>query len=110
MGNYESALSGYTAALEKWPKMESAMMGRANSLYSLGRIEEAADMLNQAAAIHTESGPVLNNLACVMLELGELEAAFDAATRAVKVAGPHAEACRKTLESVREAMDDKAVR
>lgn len=110
IGDYEAALSGYTAALEKWPKMAGAMMGRANSLYSLGRIKEAGGMLNQAAAIHPESGPILNNLAHVMLELGELEAAFEAAARAVKIAGPHAEACRKTLKRVREAMDDGAVR
>ncbi|MCF8110982.1 MAG: PA2778 family cysteine peptidase [Desulfobacteraceae bacterium] len=110
MGAYEAALSGYKAALEKWPDAAGAMMGKANTLYAMGKTEEAAGVLERAAKIYPESGPVLNNLAHVKLELGELEKAFDAAVRAVKTGGPNADTYRQTLQSVKKAMNEDSGR
>ncbi|MFW6011034.1 MAG: PA2778 family cysteine peptidase [Desulfosalsimonas sp.] len=105
-GAYEPALSGYKAALEKWPDAAGAMMGKANTLYAMGKAEEAAEVLEQAGKIYPGSGPVLNNLAHVKLELGELEKAFDAAVRAVKTGGANEETYRQTLQSIKKAMDE----
>jgi tetratricopeptide (TPR) repeat protein len=105
VGRHEEALSGYSAALEQWPHALGAMMGRANTLYALGRLESAGETLMQAAAMHPDSGPVFNNLAHVMLEMGQFDAALEAAARAVDIGGPHMPAYLRTFENVRSAMD-----
>ncbi|MFW6081246.1 MAG: PA2778 family cysteine peptidase [Desulfosalsimonas sp.] len=107
MDAHKAALKGYNAALEKWPGDPVAIMGKANTLYAAGRLKDAANVLEKAVEIHPESAPLFNNLAQVMLELGNNEAAFEAATRAVEIGGPHAETCRQTLEDIRKAMGDR---
>jgi tetratricopeptide (TPR) repeat protein len=104
-GRHEAALSGYSAALRQWPEALGAMMGRANTQYALGMLESAGETLMRAAAMYPDSGPVFNNLAHVMLEMGEYDAALEAAVRAMDIGGPHMSAYLRTFENVRSVMD-----
>ena len=102
---HDAALAGYSAALEKWPESVGAVLGKANALYALGRTAEAGDVLLEGSVVHPESGPILNNLAHVMLELGMYEKALDAAARAVETGGPHIQTYRETADRIRGAIN-----
>ncbi len=104
-GMHDAALAGYSAALEKWPESVGAVLGKANALYALGRTAEAGDVLLEGSVVHPESGPILNNLAHVMLELGMYEKALDAAARAVETGGPHIQTYRETADRIRGAIN-----
>ena len=100
-GQYEQALIGYTSALDKWPFELAAMMGKANSLYALDRLKEAEKTLRRTFKMHPDSGPVLNNLAQVLLEQGKIKAARQAINKALEHGGPYTEAFHETRTEIR---------
>lgn len=104
---HEAARAGYAEALKRWPDQPGALMGKANTLYALGKVCAAADVLALAASVHPESAPILNNLAHVRLAMGNPEAALEAAERAVAIGGAHADAYRETRKKVRAALTEK---
>jgi hypothetical protein len=99
-GQYEQALTGYAAALDKWPFELPAMMGKANSLYALDRLEEAENVLRRAVKMHPDSGPALNNLAQVLLEQGKIKAAHQAINKALELGGPYTETFQETRTDI----------
>lgn len=99
-GKYEQALTGYAAALQRWPFELAAMMGMANSLYALGRLEEAESTLRQAVKIHPDAGPAFNNLAQVLLEQGKIQAAQQAINTALQLGGPYTESFQETRTAI----------
>ncbi|MFW6325310.1 MAG: PA2778 family cysteine peptidase [Desulfovermiculus sp.] len=100
-GKYEQALTGYAAALQQWPFNLAAMMGMANSLYALDRLQEAEDILRQAVKLHPDAGPAFNNLAQVLLEQGRIKAAEQAINTALELGGPYTESFQKTRTAIR---------
>ena len=104
---HEAAGAGYAKTLERWPEHPGALMGKANTLYALGKVEAAADILAFAASVHPESAPILNNLAHARLATGNPSAALEAADRAVAIGGAHADEYRKTREKIRAALTEK---
>lgn len=100
-GHYEQALTGYSTALQKWPFHLAAMMGMANSLYALDRLQEAEDILRQAVKLHPDAGPAFNNLAQVLLERGRIKAARQAINTALKLGGPYTESFQETSAAIR---------
>ncbi|WP_161635200.1 PA2778 family cysteine peptidase [Desulfovermiculus halophilus] len=106
--HHRLALTGYTAALTRWPTHLAAMMGRANCFYALGRLKLSEAALRRAAALHPDSGPVHNNLAHILLKQGKLQAADEAINAALRLGKPHPPAYEQTREAIRRARDSRA--
>ncbi len=75
----------YRSALSRWPASLSLQMGLGNSLHAAGDKAGAAEAFRAAARQH-RSAPAWINLASVLLELGQHDAARQAAREAVAVA------------------------
>ena len=76
------ALRIYESALQRWPQNLTLAIGLGNALHASGDKRRAADVFRAAAEQHG-SGAAWVNLAKVLLELGERDAAVEAAQRAV---------------------------
>ena len=76
------ALRAYESALQRWPENLTLAIGLGNTAYASGDKRRAADVFRAAAERH-DSGAAWVNLATVLEELGERDAAIDAAQRAV---------------------------
>lgn len=95
------AAVAYAAILERWPGRLPALIGLANASYAAGDLAAAERALRSAVILHPDAGAAWNNLAHVLAETGRPESALEAATRAVRIAGPHREAARLTLAETR---------
>lgn len=100
---WRAAIAGYRTALERWPHSLVALMGLGNSLYALGRLEEAEAILREAGRLHPDSGLVFNNLAQVLWEQGRRQEALEAAQKAVVLGGELKAIYAQTLEEIRSA-------
>ncbi|MFT3858675.1 MAG: PA2778 family cysteine peptidase [Aquabacterium sp.] len=78
-----SALSGYEAALARWPDDQVLGMGLGNTRFALGQFEQAASAFARIAE-RTDSAAAWNNLAMARWRLGQTAAAQEAARRAVQ--------------------------
>lgn len=78
----EQALRAYTSALARWPASLTLAIGLGNAAHASGDKRRAAQVFRAAAEQHG-SGAAWVNLATVLLELGEREAAQAAAQQAV---------------------------
>lgn len=76
------ALRVYGSALQRWPASLSLAIGLGNSAHASGDKWRAAEVFRAAAQRH-DNGAAWVNLAKVLFELGEREAAIAAAQRAV---------------------------
>ena len=76
------ALRSYDSALRRWPDMLPLAIGLGNAAHATGDKRRAAQVFRAAAEQH-QSGAAWVNLATVLLELGEREAARAAARHAV---------------------------
>ncbi|MGY4828432.1 PA2778 family cysteine peptidase [Sphaerotilaceae bacterium SBD11-9] len=76
------AVRMYESALQRWPNNLTLAIGLGNSAYAAGDKRRAAEVFRSAAELHG-SGAAWVNLAQVLMELGEREAALTAARRAV---------------------------
>jgi hypothetical protein len=76
------ALHVYESALQRWPQNLTLAIGLGNAAHASGDKRRAADVFRAAAEQHG-SGAAWVNLAKVLLELGERDAAMAAAQRAV---------------------------
>lgn len=76
------SLRVYESASQRWPDQLTLAMGLGNSAYAVGDKPRAAEVFRAAAERHG-SGAAWVNLAQVLLELGQREAAMDAARQAV---------------------------
>ncbi len=103
-GRLAAARVAYDTILERWPDDATARLGRGNVRYAEGDLEGAERAFRDAASSDPESGAAWNNLAQVLLERGEPEAALDAARRAVALGGPLAPTYQTTLGQIEDAL------
>jgi tetratricopeptide (TPR) repeat protein len=73
-GASERATEAYESALERLPDDVEAGLALARLKVAAGRLREARQLLSRLAAIHGADPAVSNNLALVMLRLGEVQA------------------------------------
>lgn len=104
-GALEAALAGYRATLTRWPTSLVAEMGVGNTLYALGRYEEAARVFGDAARRHPDSAAAANNLAMTLAELGCKAEALETAERASAKQDRHRAEVQRTLAQIRLASD-----
>jgi hypothetical protein len=100
-GQWQAAATGYATALKRWPASFTAWMGLGNSRYSLHDLAGSAEAFQQATLRQPDNGMAFNNLAHVLAEQGQREAALVAAQRAVDLGGPLLDTFRQTLEELK---------
>ena len=99
---WNAAVEGYKAALNRWPGSFGALMGLGNSYYELGEKASAADTFRVATERFPTEGAAFNNLAQVLWEQGKRKEALKAAKRAVAIGGPLSHVYGETLEQIQK--------
>jgi len=104
-GKPQSAVIFYEAALKLWSGSLAAQMGRGNSYYAMGQLEEAERSFYQATIDHPEAAPAFNNLAQIYMEQDRLEEAQRAIQQAIRLDGE-----AKVYKDTEAEIDKKAGR
>ena len=78
----DSALIAYRAAHERWPTDTTALLGIGNISYAQGRLADAEAAYRDVLALAEHNAAARNNLAQVLLERGNPEAALTEILRA----------------------------
>jgi tetratricopeptide (TPR) repeat protein len=99
-GRNAEAQLAYAALLERWPGNLIGLMGLGNTAYALGRTAEAESAFRTATVAHPLAAAAFNNLAQTLADQGKLEAALEAAHRAVSLGGASLPAAQATLEEI----------
>jgi len=99
-GRIAEAHRAYEALLARWPANLVGLMGLGNTAYALGRTAEAETAFRTATAAHPLAAAAFNNLAQTLADQGKLEAALDAARKAVSLEGASLPAAKATLEEI----------
>jgi len=107
-GQVKNAHIAYKTLLKRWPNNLTGLLGLGNTAYALNDLEGAKSAFTAATIIHPESVAAFNNLAHVLLELGNYDAALDAAQRAFNMGGPMHETSEATLSEIRQKIADVA--
>jgi predicted Zn-dependent protease len=97
---WQAAATAYQAGLSRWPESVTAVVGRANCLYRLGRLEEAEKALKQGIKHHPSKPELSNNLAHILMQLGKRREALKAAKSAVDIGGPNKKVFEQTLQEI----------
>ncbi len=84
-GAPRAALVSYEAAITRWPNSLAALMGRGNSQYALGNLNEARQAYLQASHDHADSAYAFNNLAQTYLNQQDFELALEAIQHAILI-------------------------
>lgn len=95
-----AARATYALAARRWPDNLALTLGIGNTAYAAGDKAGAADAFQRASERHPDSGAAANNLAVVLMELGQLKAARAAAEKALALGGTWQAAARDTLASI----------
>lgn len=101
-GQVQNARIAYSTLLRRWPNSLAGQMGLGNTAYAMKDLESARSAFTKATQDHPDAVAALNNLAQVLAELGEIDAALTAAGRAVSLGGPLLETTRTTLQEIRK--------
>jgi len=99
-GRIAEAQRAYRALLERWPGNLVGLMGLGNTAYAQGRKAEAEAAFRDAAAAHPLAAAAFNNLAQTLADQGKLDAALQAARKAVSLGGPSLPTAQATLEEI----------
>ena len=99
-GRIAESHRAYEALLERWPANLVGLMGLGNTAYALGRTAEAESAFRTATTAHPLAAAAFNNLAQTLADQGKLEAALEAAHRAVSLGGASLPAAQATLEEI----------
>ena len=99
-GRIAEALRAYEALLERWPADLVGLMGLGNTAYALGRTAQAETAFRTATTAHPLAAAAFNNLAQTLADQGRLDAALEAARKAVSLGGPGLPAAQATLEEI----------
>jgi peptidase C39-like protein/tetratricopeptide repeat protein len=78
----EAALTAYRVARERWPGDVTALLGIGNISYAAHRLPEAEDAYRAVLAVAEHNAVARNNLAQVLLDKGEPDAALSEILRA----------------------------
>ena len=109
-GRIAEAHRAYEALLQRWPADLIGLMGLGNSAYALGRMAEAEMAFRKATAAHPLAAAAFNNLAQTLADEGKLDAALDAARKAVSLGETSLPAARATLEQILERQRQTSTR
>ncbi len=85
--NKKDAYLSYDAAVKRWPDHLVLLMGLGNSAYALGNYSHATSAFRDATAAHPDSAAAHNNLATMLIMLGDAKAAKLAAEKALALVG-----------------------
>jgi len=85
--NKKDAYLSYDAAVKRWPNHLVLLMGLGNSAYALGNYSHATSAFREATAAHPDSAAAHNNLANMLMILGDAKAAKLAAEKALALVG-----------------------
>ena len=85
--NKKDAYLSYDAAVKRWPNHLVLLMGLGNSAYALGNYSHATSAFRDATAAHPDSAAAHNNLANMLILLGDAKAAKLAAEKALALVG-----------------------
>ncbi|MGI9433670.1 MAG: PA2778 family cysteine peptidase [Geminicoccaceae bacterium] len=99
-GQQDAATLAYGAILQRWPDSLIALMGWGNARYAADDVQEASKAFRHAVTLHPDAAQAWNNLAHSLAEQDRLEAALDAAQRAVSLGGPYLAAAKATLAEI----------
>jgi len=99
-----AATQAYETGVSRWPESLGGLLGLGNSRYKTGNLVGAASAFRRATRLFPENGIAFNNLAQVLLEMGQAGEAFNAARQAVSLGGPLSEEFRKTLSEIEEEL------
>jgi len=100
---WSEAIVGYRTAMKKWPGNLSTYMGMGNVYYAMGELVSAERVFREATRRFPTGGAPFNNLAQVLYEQGQKEAAVVAAKKAVSLGGPMVHVFRETLEEIQSS-------
>ena len=96
------ARKAYASALQRWPHNLALQLGLGNTAYAAGDRGAAVAAFRQAAQEHPDNAPAFINLATVLLELGDVKQARQAAKNALALGGPWRDAAAATLQSIEQ--------
>ncbi|HEY0844223.1 MAG TPA: PA2778 family cysteine peptidase [Noviherbaspirillum sp.] len=94
------ARQAYAAALQRWPRNLALQLGMGNTAYAAGDRRAAAAAFREATQTHPDNAPAFINLATVLLELGEVKQARQAAEHALALGGTWRETAASTLQVI----------
>jgi tetratricopeptide (TPR) repeat protein len=94
------AHKAYASALQRWPHNLALQLGLGNTAYAAGDRRAAAAAFRQATQEHPDNAPAFINLATVLLELGDVKQARQAAENALALGGPWRETAATTLQAI----------
>jgi len=101
-GGFTLAEQGYRAALDRWPDSPLFPTALGNLYYQADQLEEARSQFQRLVRDHPASADGHNNLAWVLLRLGQYAQAQDHALRAVSLGGPRLADYQETLQSIEQ--------
>lgn len=99
-GRIAAARLAYSSLLRRWPGNLVALMGLGNTEYALGRPAAAETAFRLATLAHPLAAAAFNNLAQVLADQGRLDAALEAARKAVSLGGATLPAAQATLKQI----------
>jgi len=94
------AMQAYETALQAWPDNLEAQLALGNRYYKQHDLQTAQTHYEQATRDHPTSGDAWNNLAQVLSERQQWEAARDAIANALALGGPRLERYQATQMSI----------
>ncbi len=99
----QAALKAYRAAMDRWPRNGGFYIAAANVEYARGNLEAARETLEQGTARDaSERGALYNNLAQILADEKQWDAATTAAEKAVAAGGSFEKQARETLEGIKQ--------
>ena len=104
----KAAISGYKAALERWPERADFYIGLANARFGSGDVDGSVVVLTRLLVFAPDHVVALNNLANVLLKKGELNEARAYAARAAVLPGPWQKNVAQTLAEIDTAIAQRA--
>lgn len=95
------ALTAFTFAAKQWPNVSAPLISAANILIETNQLQDAKVLLQTAVQREPQNPVALNNLADVLMRLGELEEAERTALEAVDAGGDSQATAQETLLEIR---------
>jgi tetratricopeptide (TPR) repeat protein len=86
LGNLKGGLLAYQKILSRWPQSQLAQIGVANTLYALGRKEDALKEIRIGSKLHPQSFQIWHNRAVMEAESGYKQKARESAKKALELA------------------------
>lgn len=106
-GDIQATVTGYTAALKRWPDSLPAAVGLANQLHARGSLDQAAGVLRAAMRRHPDSVILVNNLAQTLSDQGRNREALAVIRKAGDPQSPFAAEVRATRQLIEERLRTK---